>query len=66
MSIAMDQEEREILARDYTATVLWGLGKLLGRDGWTMSSYIEMAYPEIEDKRSAEQIKRDLVKRLMS
>lgn len=52
------------MARDYTATVLWGIGKLLGRDGWAMKSYIEMAYPEVEDKRSAEQIKKDLLKRL--
>lgn len=60
----MDEEGREALARDYTATVLWGIGKILGRDGWAMKSYIEMAYPEVEDKRSAEQIKKDLLKRL--
>lgn len=64
--IILQEEKRNQLSRDYTATVLGMIGRTLAGEAWSMRPYIEMAYPELDqvDTRTAEEIKNDLLRKL--
>lgn len=60
----IEEEKKRIRWQDYTGTVLWMIGKLFGQDNWKIESYVELEYPELKDKRTAEEIKADIVRKL--
>ena len=66
MLIAFDEEKRNTLWRDYTATALGMIGKMLGQDSWTLPFYVEMAYPDIGlvDTRTSQEIIDDIKRKL--
>jgi hypothetical protein len=59
-------ERRKQKWQDYTATSLWMIGKALAADNWKLESYMEFAYPQMVDRRTPDQIKADIVRRLTS
>ena len=63
----MEDDNRNILYQDYSATCLGMIGRMMGGEDWTLQSFVEMAYPEdkkVNDKRTADEIIRDLIERL--
>jgi hypothetical protein len=60
----LEDDTREKVWRDYTATALYIIQKGLFQDHNQFPSYMDMVYPDKVDKRSAEQIKADLIKAL--
>lgn len=65
LKILISEEQKRIRWQDYTGTVLWMIGKILGKDSWKIDSYVEMAYPGVKDERTAEEILQDLERKLV-
>ena len=66
LAISFDEEQREWLRKDYSATCMGMIGKLLGGENWALGNYIEMAYQDrsVIDTRTPDEIKADIVRRL--
>lgn len=63
----LDDDARNILYQDYTASMLGTLAQTVAQIGgasWTAPSFIEMVYPDVKDTRSSKEIKDDLLSRL--
>lgn len=69
MSVLADiilEERHRQRWQDYTASALWMIGRMFAGDSWGLPAYTELAYPNLvkKDKRTAEEIKGDLLRRL--
>lgn len=66
----LEEDDRRELFQQYMATCTGVLAKLAAQycgNEWTMPSYYEMTHPEEkpkDDRRTGEQIRQDLIKKL--
>lgn len=62
----LEEERRQEIWRDYTATMLNSLGRVWGGKHWKFPAYTELAHPQEvkQDNRSGSEIIEALKKRL--
>ena len=61
----LQEEEHQEAWKEYTATILWSIGKMIGRDEYPMPSYEEFMHPTATDTRTGQDIIGGLVDKLL-
>lgn len=59
-------EYEQTMWQEYTATVLWSLGKMLAREDYPLPSYDDFMHPKPKDRRTTEQIVSGLTAKLLA
>lgn len=65
LNAMMKEKEEEEKWREYCATAIWSVGRLLGGEGYPIPAYSDFIDPKPQDMRSSEAIVTNLVDKLM-
>lgn len=60
----LKEEQHQEAWQEYTATMLWSIGKMFGKDEFPMPSYEEFLHPTVKDTRTGQDIVGGLVNKL--
>ena len=60
----MRERKRRMDYEEYTATILWSIGRVLGGEQYPMPSYHDFTHPEQVDTRAGKEIIDGLISKL--